>query len=312
MTGSHIQNHFMSKPYTGENPTKKLITAEAIGQIASELLSGGQRGILYGRTSRGMFIKTDSRWLIFLSLENYHGPLTINLEKNKDLFIDLQQNSPIEISPGRIHFPDADLMITVEGVPIWGAPPISSRPLNREIRFTRLLEFGKQAIEYKKPAGLAPLLPAILGFSSDAPPIQEIPEYQVDILHWSANKHDRPQADDLISLLGFGSGLTPSGDDVVLGYILALNRWAEALFPSGDLSKINSQVVAAAYEKTTTLSANLIECAAHGIANERLIRALDWLMGGNHLEAPDPQILFSWGNSSGIDVFIGFVFALSG
>jgi hypothetical protein len=302
----------MSKPYASGTPHTNLITAASIGQIVSEQLSGGQSGVLYGRTSRGMFIKSDSRWLIFLSMENYRGPLTINLDNNKDLLADPIVNQPVELSPGRIHFPDADLMITVEGAEIWGLPPIPSRPLDCEKRFKRLLEFGKQAIEYKKTASLAPLLPAILGFSSDAPPIQEIPEYQADILHWCENKHNRPQAEELIGLLGSGSGLTPSGDDVVLGYLLALNRCAESLFPSGDLSQINSQVVAAAYERTTTLSANLIECAAHGFANERLINALDWLMGSNHLQAPNPKILLSWGSSSGVDVFIGFVLALSG
>jgi hypothetical protein len=59
------------------------------------------------------------------------------------------------------------------------------------------------------------------------------------------------------------------------------------------------------------LSANLIECAALGLADQRLISALDCLIAGDQpgLEAIDQ--LLTWGSSSGADVFAGFAAALS-
>jgi hypothetical protein len=120
-----------------------------------------------------------------------------------------------------------------------------------------------------------------------------------------------PNAETVTSLLGYGSGLTPSGDDFIVGLLLALNRWKGVLAPSGDLNTLNHRVVEAAYEKTTTLSANLIECAASGLADERLIAALDWLMSGNSRDSDFVDELLSWGNSSGMDVFMGFAIALS-
>jgi hypothetical protein len=61
----------------------------------------------------------------------------------------------------------------------------------------------------------------------------------------------------------------------------------------------------------STLSANLIECATLGLADERLIEALDWLVSGRDQEATHIDELLNWGSSSGMDVFVGYVVALS-
>ena len=66
----------------------------------------------------------------------------------------------------------------------------------------------------------------------------------------------------------------------------------------------------AAYEKTTTLSANLIDCAARGLANERLINTLDWILTGEPGEANVIANLLGWGNSSGVDAFTGMAAAI--
>ncbi|MGD2155610.1 MAG: DUF2877 domain-containing protein [Anaerolineales bacterium] len=113
----------------------------------------------------------------------------------------------------------------------------------------------------------------------------------------------------LISLLGMGSGLTPSGDDLIIGLLLSLNRWESVLQPGNDISILNKNVVEAAYRDTTTLSANLIECAALGLADERLIQANDYLAVGNFQLPEISSGLLNWGNSSGIDALAGMIAA---
>jgi hypothetical protein len=105
--------------------------------------------------------------------------------------------------------------------------------------------------------------------------------------------------------------LTPSGDDLVIGLLLSLNRCRDAVWPREDRHKLNRQVVAAAYRNTTTLSANLIECAALGQADERLINAVDSIAYG---VVRGPQVvddLLGWGNSSGVDALAGMAIVLS-
>ena len=107
------------------------------------------------------------------------------------------------------------------------------------------------------------------------------------------------------NLLGSGQGLTPAGDDVVIGLLLSLNRWEEVLWPSGQLHEWNRQIVEAAYQRTTTLSANLIECATRGQGDERLIAVVDHLVCGGSRSSKIITDLLKWGSSSGRAALVG-------
>jgi hypothetical protein len=47
-------------------------------------------------------------------------------------------------------------------------------------------------------------------------------------------------------LLGLGAGLTPAGDDMILGLLLAYHRWATGLKPAFDLTELNDRLNQAA------------------------------------------------------------------
>ena len=81
--------------------------------------------------------------------------------------------------------------------------------------------------------------------------------------------------------------------------------------PQENLDQINQEIVSAAYQKTTTLSANLIECAVQGLADQRLVAALDWLVSATGESMQVIERLLSWGSSSGGDAFVGFAAALA-
>jgi hypothetical protein len=115
----------------------------------------------------------------------------------------------------------------------------------------------------------------------------------------------------LSQLLGQGNGLTPLGDDFIIGFLLGLNCWQPYINPILDLASINHHLTELAYKSTTTLSANLIECATKGLSDERLVEACDQLA-----TSPTPPYsainrLLTWGNSSGPAAFAGLVAAFS-
>ena len=64
-------------------------------------------------------------------------------------------------------------------------------------------------------------------------------------------------------------------------------------------------------ERTTTISANLIECAAKGEADERLINIVDGIMTGQPSLEDCVDCVLAWGNSSGTDALIGMALTLS-
>jgi hypothetical protein len=110
-------------------------------------------------------------------------------------------------------------------------------------------------------------------------------------------------------VMGLGSGLTPSGDDLIAGFLLAASRYKEVVFPNLNRPSFYASILEIAYQKTSLLSANLIECASQGQADERLVHALDGIMAGSIDPATSAQYLLGWGNSSGGDAFLGMALA---
>jgi hypothetical protein len=81
------------------------------------------------------------------------------------------------------------------------------------------------------------------------------------------------EPDEARQLLGRGSGLTPSGDDVVAGYLVACHAFGLAAEPLCEF------VRAEAGARTTTLSASLLRHAAEGEAIPQ-VRAFVLALGG--------------------------------
>jgi hypothetical protein len=100
---------------------------------------------------------------------------------------------------------------------------------------------------------------------------------------------------DVERLAGRGSGLTPSGDDILIGYVAGL-----ALF-HGDRATARA-IAAVARRRTTALSATLLRHAAEGELPEPAHAAL---------ERGDVAPLLSWGHSSGRSLLVGLAVAAS-
>lgn len=105
----------------------------------------------------------------------------------------------------------------------------------------------------------------------------------------------RLDPDRLDAVLGSGGGLTPLGDDVVCGW-LALRR---AL---GVADHSEERVVRRARERTTLLSATLVDCAARG---EVIPEFAAWVAAGPADEPARAAALAAVGHSSGAGLLHG-------
>jgi hypothetical protein len=73
---------------------------------------------------------------------------------------------------------------------------------------------------------------------------------------------------------------------------------------------LNRAVIEAAYRVTTTISANLIECAADGQGDERLVTVADGIVTGRPAIEECVECVLEWGSSSGLDALAGMAIAL--
>jgi hypothetical protein len=105
------------------------------------------------------------------------------------------------------------------------------------------------------------------------------------------------------AIAGLGPGLTPSGDDVLIG-LLATHAWAEAAGFAGDPA-LRRAVVDAAAPRTTRLAAQLLAAAADGCVTAPLTNLLASVYRRGRRRAPDVAAVLAIGGTSGADMLMG-------
>lgn len=289
------------------------LTALAVGKVAWDWLAETQPAYSLGVTKRGVFFQMAGGGVIFLSLEPFCGPLTINLGPDSGECARIAR-SEAAVSREAIDFKQINLTVSLRSSRVWEAPvPETGRSLPTESRERNIACMIARFLDMDTRSELACLLPHL---KEDQPPESFLANpfwpricRLKESARSGAGDHGNMAAlaGSLGDFMGLGPGLTPSGDDFVMGFLLALNRWGQVLFPGVQPAHLNRVLSDLAVQKTTALAASLIACAAQGQADERLVGALD----GIFLGEPDPEtsanLLLGWGSSSGLDALAGFI-----
>jgi len=281
------------------------IMATSIGRTALRKLDEADRAVVLGSTNRGIFLKLNNDWIVYLSHQVSHGPLTINLDNQSFQSLSWDTGQALELRPGRIEFHGKNTLVHLpeQG---WSAPPPSKIYLPPNERQEQFFQVVREILANPPATPLLPLLAWWDDRSNDInDPFNLLPGY-LDLIRGFEDIDIPGLCRTAQKFIGFGTGLTPSGDDLVLGMLLTINRWA-ALFPAVNIDLINQAVLSQIRSKTTTLSANLVECAAFGEADERLIAALDGIITGTAPAKFSAFHLMEWGNSSGCDSLAGMI-----
>ena len=289
-----------------------MFQALCVGNCIAQQLAAEQKLKLIGKTSRGCFLQTASAWTLFLSEESPRGPLTINLPPGTITPIKEAAAGAILLRQSILHISNT-VQLSLKDAPRWQSSPPLKSILPTATRRNTITETIQTILQRKAASGLSGILPDLLPLlelpsptlATDGPFTKKLCALIAD-LHTSdlqtLEKH-------LTAFLGQGSGLTPSGDDFLLGFFLTLHRWGASLPLANAALPLGSEIAAAARQKTTHLSASLIECAINGEADQRLILALDGLMTTEKCDTTWLDGLLSWGSSSGLDAFAGMILA---
>ncbi len=280
-----------------------------IGSKAYDLLWEPHSGLVVGKTSPGAFIKTSSDRILYLTYERFRGPLTINLGGDPYVLEDIENEMPVTMGVGELSIPDIDLRLKVTPDERWCAPVPEIHIQSAKSRHETLRTFAAEILTIIREGDFPEVfswLGALVRMEENLTLKPESILNSLLYLQELITEREFSEAGEVChKLLGRGEGLTPAGDDLLLGWLLTLNRWGQVLLPDFDLQPLNETIVQDAYEKTTTISANLIECATGGEGDERLLAVIDAIvceMGGQEKLIED---LLSWGSSSGAYAFMG-------
>jgi hypothetical protein len=288
------------------------LSVRSLGEIASRILAEGGSASIQGLTSRGCFLMLRSKWVLFLTREAPRGPLTVNLAGEDDWLQSLSSRTPVKIRESVLEIGSPAIRLELGKAPRWEPPSRPAKRLTPEDRRGHQVGVCRLLLSQPGDEGSGPLISMLPGLSAveDIPADPTFPLVEIKYLQTAVRGRDTRQIlTTLERFLGRGPGLTPSGDDLVAGFLLALHRWGDLLCPEIDLETLRREVLPLAYRKTSTLAANLVECASQGQGDERLVRALDGMMTGEPGPDECAALLRDYGSSSGRDALLGMLLA---
>jgi Protein of unknown function (DUF2877) len=192
------------------------------------------------------------------------------------------------------------------GAALWRPAPWPN-PANRERVAQAVAQLTHLCVARAPEDGLARL--ALVPAARPNSALARVARPRIDRLRAWLDACRFPPAHDTtpVDLLGLGPGLTPSGDDVLCGALVALHAvgWADA---SGRLARAIDQAAPAA---TSPLSGAFLRAAAEGLGAEPLHETICGLLSGRsaalarHLDALDRI-----GHTSAWDALTGAVLVL--
>jgi hypothetical protein len=284
------------------------LIATSLGSYAAKSLHAANGPVVRGVTSRGIYLQTSAHSVVFLTRDPTHGPFTINVKALPGEFSRLAAGDLVICQEERIDLPSEALTIRLGEAHIWTTPPPSPNTASATAQIQNLKTLARKLLDSKGWVGLASLLPDLIGLDG-------LPAAELDPLGMqpallgcleALTQKDAPAAlENLLRGLGRGPGLTPSGDDLCVGVLLALNRGVPGWLGAQPVTWLAQSLREAAYQKTTTYSANLLEAAGEGQADERLLAACDSVFNGEPNPSTAAGALTHWGSSSGVDTLAG-------
>ena len=194
------------------------------GKISRALLASSRHGIITGTTSRGIFIRLDTDWIVFLSYESFHGPLTLNLSGELSVLKGVKVNHKVMTEGGKIQIPSTEVEVDFSNAETWEAPHPPDVFLPAGDRAGALKTVAGLILSQNKEPGLYLVLNDLLGLEMGG--LQPLPRHfeRVDCIGL-LQLLKTGDLDGILAALtplsGLGAGLTPAGDDMLLGLLLA-------------------------------------------------------------------------------------------
>jgi len=283
-----------------------------LGWRAFQILKNTSHWVVWGNTSKGLFLKGKPEGLIFLSYENFRGPLTVNLAQ--DIFhylegLEIGSTVDFNLDTGLI-FEKTNLRLIIDNQFLWQPEPFI--PASGGMNIWNNLNVLTGWLKAATPTGS-------FGHTSSFVVSEEtsngkeqtrlililrdlfegLKEYNFQRFYQSAQK-----------LIGLGAGLTPSGDDFLAGMGLAIARYSKEVPILKRCIPWFDALIPLFKERTTILSSELFKVSLLGSADERLIGAFDAVMRINMTKEDVIPAISSWGSSSGFDALSGFYFLM--
>lgn len=280
-----------------------------IGAAAVEALELASGGSVAGVTSRGAFLRVADR-IIYLTPLDYRSPFNLTLAGDDQRFERLATGDPFAINSKSITFTSQPITFETGEAEVWVPPhPVQIRSSIPE-QFKRASTIAQRLRQIDAQKGYL-----FLSQPGDETSLRDdlnVTQTANAIADHFYSKKRSSFLRTAASLLGSGSGLTPSGDDFLTGFLLYhFRREFSSGPPSAFLAELYAELCKLAFQKTTTISANRLMFTARGWSEDIFLNLIDHLFDPSvSFNDEKVRLLMEIGHSSGIDTFMGILYAI--
>jgi hypothetical protein len=278
------------------------LRAKYVGSLALKALRTGNSeivGQVVNTFPNSFYIKTSTGDLVFVTNRSIRSPITINL----DVANSLESIKPLEL-----------LHAAGEGVQIGADSAIDlSEASTCQNQLARPNRLASEFTQIKRFLHVASFILSIVDVSQSVMDPSALAQAGIvdfvsdGIILLRRSGMERRFQETALKIVGLGSGFTPSGDDVLGGFLLAYNSFAEAIGRAPVL--LESRLL---QEKTSWISAKLLDYMQHRIVDEQLHVLVGSVVNENEDAAVMAlETLLPRGHTSGIDIAVGAILALS-
>jgi hypothetical protein len=228
------------------------------------------------------------------------------------LVIDIDNFNDLELMAGDIVYSanqrlciGSQLVISLEKAVSWESRVIDF-PDNFEVIKKNLFSMKQYIEQLGKGGGIKKSYQSQNLFDTE---MSKMLEARITALKAAINENDSSRAVDCaLKLIGLGPGLTPSGDDFLVGLFTIMNIRNSPLFQNRTIA---DEVVKEAKVLTNDISYIALKKAAHGHVRESITQLVEVIFTGSEEELfLSLNKVLTIGSSSGTDIALGLVFGL--
>lgn len=280
------------------------VTALSYGSEVADLMGHAPvKGRVLAVLRKALYLQSDLGHILCVACPDAEdGPLTLRVRHLSQVLRDFQ------VRPG------APFVVDENGITLCASVSISWSRVSAWVP-TFPAQTGSKCARWQAAAELIHLLVSV---SRDGLiPLGSLIEDRLKegLYNLSPSAHRKSVAtaqDAALRLLGLGEGLTPSGDDIVMGWLAMLVWQANlGLFPQPVVSALADAIREAAPTRTNVISSRLLYYAARGLVYAPAMQLGAVLLAGydRGVEAPAHRLL-AIGSSSGADMARGLLAGL--
>lgn len=274
-----------------------------MGSLAARVLQKAetnQAGDVVAAFPNSFYMKTTERELIFVTNRHLKSPITINVDATSNWGQLVKPHEAVSVRKNEIRIGESATIRVGDALTLYEQPPLA-RPLTPQISVTQeslllaslILTIVDNRLSILDPSGIAHR--------------GAIEFVQAGVIPLRQSVGEERFRDAARNVVGLGGGFTPSGDDMLGGFLATYNSVAQVIDRPRLLFRFDLLE-----NKTSWISAKLLDYMQRQVLDEQVDRLIGAAVTGDtdtfitFVEALLPR-----GHTSGIDILVGTIFALS-